>query len=369
MSMVDRKYFNFPNIFTKKRLIIIAIVLAGLGVGYYYFFANTKKIPLEIATVSRQEIRQSVSASGVLAGKSTNNLRFKSSGKLAYLNVKSGDIASKGAVIARLDTQDLNITLQQTWNTLRDKQAIVDKVHDDVKDHDKDETFTQKQSRTTAEVAKDNAFDEVKKAQRAFQDAIIFSPISGVVTKADIVPGQIVASSDIIAQIVDISEKYFDTDIDEADIGKISPVLVAEVTLDAYPGQTFYGNVDQILPVTKTTSSGAAVVTTRIKLLNFPDNFVAGLNGQASIIIDEKTDVLVIPQEALKSDNSVIIQNKNGRLEQKKVEIGISSDTDIEIISGLQEGEQVVKNPPAQINGNSSPNPLNRVLRMFRGGR
>jgi len=133
-----------------KKKIIILIVLLVIGIGGFLLFGNKKKPVLQFAKVKRQDIRSTVSSSGNLTGKNTANLHFKSSGKLAYINVKEGDPVKPGQVIAGLDTQDLNIQLQQAQNTLRDKQAIAQKAEDDVKDHSADESFAQKVTRTLA---------------------------------------------------------------------------------------------------------------------------------------------------------------------------------------------------------------------------
>lgn len=329
---------------SKKKVagLIVLIILAVIG---FNFFSPKKQAPLQFATVKKQDIKSVVSSSGSLTGKSVANLKFKSAGKLSYVNVKAGDWVKKYQSIAGLDTQDLAITLQQATNSLRDKQAIVDKALDDVKDHSKDESFAQRVTRTAAEVTRDNAFDSVKAAQRAFQDVEISSPIDGVVTQALIVSGQTVSGSDLIAQVVDISSIYFDTDVDEADISKISVGQTSEITLDAYGEKIFKGVVEQIIPQTKTTSSGATVVTVRIKLDQFPGNFINGLSGQSEIIISRAENVLIIPLEALGEDNMVILQNEKG---QQKVKVlpGIQSDTDVEIKMGLQEGDKIWLNYP-----------------------
>lgn len=351
-----------------KRKIIILITLIIVGIIGFNFFGQKKQAPLQFASVKKQDIKLTVSSSGTLTGKNAVNLKFKSSGKLSYISVKAGDKVTQGEAIAGLDTQDLAIALQQAQNTLRDKQAIVDKIHDDVKDHDKDESFTQKQTRTTAEVARDNAYDGVKAAQRAFQDAVITSPISGLITQVSLIPGQVVSASDTIAQVVDFTSIYFDTDIDEADIEKVSLGQKAEISLDAYSDKIFEGEVSEIIPQTKTTSSGATVISVRIKMDNFSVMPINGLSGQAAIIIEQTKNALTIPLEALRDDNSVVIQTGQA-LGTQKVTPGIKSDTDVEIEEGLQENETVLLNPPA--NGslqNRSQNPLNNVFRFFRFG-
>lgn len=331
---------------SRRKLIILAI-LAVAGIFFINLFLKPKQQTLQFAQVKRQNIRSTVSSSGILTGKNVVNLKFKSSGKLAYINVKAGDSVVSSQTIAGLDTKLLEINLQQASNIYRDKQATAEKVEDDVKNHSLDETFTQKATRTTAQTARDSAYDEVKAAQKALDDANLYSPIAGIIiTQAPFVSGQNVSASDLIAHVVDFSSIYFDTDIDEADVSKVTFGLPAEITLDAYGKEIFKGSVDQILPQTKTTSSGATVVTVRIKLENFPKNFVNGLSGEAQIITQTSPNVLTVPIEALRDDNTVLVQ-KGNKFESEKVQAGIQSDTDVEIKVGLTEKDQVLLNPPA----------------------
>lgn len=322
-----------------RKIIIGVIVLVVLGVIGWFLYPKPKANPTLYATAKKADIESVVSASGNLSGKNTANLKFKISGKLAYLNVSSGDKVTRGLVIAGLDTQDLSITLQQAQNTLRYKQANVEKVLDDVKNHSDDESFTQKQTRTLAEVERDNAYDSVKAAQRAFQDATLTSPIEGIITNVGPVVGQVVSSADVIATVSNSNEVYFDTDVDEADIGKVTLNQSAGVELDAYPDKVFEGTVAEIMSQTRTSSSGATTITVRIKLDKTGFTFVSGLNGQATIILEKASNVLVIPLEALRDNNTVLVGSKS-----VKVVPGIKSDTEVEIKSGLNEGEQVITN-------------------------
>lgn len=338
--------------------------------GFFILSGNRKAAPLQFDSVKKQDVREEIVGSGTLTGKNSTSLHFKTSGKLAYINVDVGGEVFQGQVIAGLDTEDLNIDLREAENTLRDKRAIVDKVHDDLKNVGASESYAQRQTRTTAEVAQDNAYEGFLSAQKALRDSVLYSPIPGVVTASLNIVGQIVSSSDVIVQVVDTSEIYFDTDIDEADIGKIKVELPAKITLDSYPDTSYKGSVAQIFPQTKTTSSGANVITVRIKLTTNPLNFVNGLGGEATIIIKSVENTLTIPQEALRDDNTVFIQTENG-LRLVKVTTGISSDTDVEITKGLQEKERILLNPPAVgITFNRNRSPLSGILRAVGlGGR
>lgn len=346
----------------RRYLIIGVIVLVALYLLFWPKSQNQEEI--QYAKVQRQDIATVVSASGILDGKNDVALHFNSGGKLAYLNFKQGDKINKGTQVAGLDVQALNISLQQAQNNLRTAQENVEKTIDDIHLNQygnggfgqvgsSQETETQKQTRTAVEATRDNAADSVKAAQRAFQDAVLYAPLSGVVIQANPVPGQNVTVADTIIQIADNSQIQFAADVDESDVSKIALNQPVNISLNAYPDQTFDGTVSEISPVTKTTSSGATVVTVKISLPTPPANFVVGLNGQADIKTKQEHNVLTVPLDALRDDNTVYIKDGSS-FKAVPVKTGLRSDSDVEITDGLQEGQSVVKNPEAV----KTPKPL-----------
>ncbi len=322
---------------------MLLVILAVVIIRSVVLGRGSKETP-QFTAVSREDIQEGVTASGVLVGVNNALLKFQSGGKLAYLGVKPGDRVKKGQVIARLDTQALGIALQQAQNNLRDKEAVIAKIYDDLKDAGVFETYAQRTLRTTAEVAKDNAYDTVRAAKRAFQDAVIISPLSGLVTDgANLIAGQNVTPADLVAQVSNFSDMVFETDVDEADIGKIKLDQNAEISLDSYSDKRFEGKVFQIMSIVKTTTSGASTITVKIKLKKSELLPIYGLNGSASIITSEKSSALVIPIEALIGENEVYVMRQ--KPEKVKVSTGIMSDTSVEILDGLAEGDRVVTNP------------------------
>lgn len=332
--------------FTKTRLLLLLLFVLIITGIYIYSQNNNKTAAIQFIEVKKQDLRSTVSASGVLTGKQTSDLKFLSSGKLSYINVELGDTVQNGQVVAGLDAQTLQIALQQARNTLVAKQAAAQKIEDEVKNHDTDESFEQKTKRTAAQTDSNNAYDGVKAAERNLQDAILVSPISGIVTQVNKSPGQSASLTDLIVQVVDQSKIFFDAEVDEADIDLIKEGQLAEVTLNSNPDKIYKGLVSQIYPNTKTTTSGATVVIVRIDLTGSGVRFINNLNGQATIITAEAKNVLSIPQEALKDENKVIVKNPNG-FSEVKTETGLHSESDVEIKSGLTEGQMVVKNPEA----------------------
>lgn len=328
---------------TKIILVVVLLVLVFLVLR-----GRNKPVVLDYATVTRDNIASQISASGSLSGKKAISLHFNMAGKLNYLPLSSGATVAKGQVIASLDTTQLNAAYQQALNNRRSTQATVDSIHDQLKDHSGDETFAQKATRTAAEAANDSAYDAVVSTQRALKDAVLVSPISGiVVARNNLSVGQNITPSDVIAQVVDFSEKDFEATIDEADIGQIHIGQDAEVTLNAYGDSVFKGKVVEIEPATQTDTTGAITVTVKIQLTDEGIQNIFGLNGNANVITASKSGVLLIPQDALIDETHVYVKLANGKPEKKQITTGIKSDVNVEVTSGLSEGEQVVTNPQA----------------------
>ena len=174
------------------------------------------------------------------------------------------------------------------------------------------------------------------------------------------------SASDIVTTISDNTSLFFDAEVDEADIGKLTLGQEVEVTLDSFPASTFAGEVSEIAGTTKVTSTNATIVLVRVSLSTKPERFISGLNGQASIIIKKAEGVLTVPVEALRQDNTVLVISRKG-LEVRQVEVGIRSGEEVEIKKGLEEGEKVVASPATAPSGRTSP--LGGVFRLFGGHR
>lgn len=354
-----KRFITIPHL-SKKLIFGIIIIVAILG--FILLNLNKKPEPISTIKVSKADIKETVSASGTLEGKEIANLKFKMSGKLAYLNIKDGDVVKAGQTIAGLDTQDLNIALRQAERDYEAKNAAAQNAEDQVKDSSSDETFDEKELRTKAQAAQNIAFDEIKAKQRAFQDAVITSPINGIVTETDVIAGQVVSPSDLIAQIVNEGNYYFEAEVDESDIGKISIGQKADISLNSYPDQTFSGIVEKISPQTKETDTGATIVTVQINLGKPNINFVSGINGQAEIIQKEALNTLVIPTEALINDSDIYIKNGDS-FTLRKVETGINNGSEVQITSGLSAGDNVATDPELVKKQLASNNSFNKIFR------
>jgi len=147
-----------------------------------------------------------------------------------------------------------------------------------------------------------------------------------------------------IFQIVDPNSLYFEANLDEEDINKVSVNQKAIVLLDAYPDESYETSVKSIAFASKETTTGTAYEVR----FDFPEEIIRqlrlSLNGTVEIILDEKENVLTLPFEAVdeRDEGDFIMVMENDKPIEREVKIGIQTDTEIEILSGLSESDQVI---------------------------
>lgn len=338
------------NGFKKRRpKVFWALVLILVIILFRQIFFKSEKINYQTATVTTGNLVETLSTTGTIKAEQYANLSFQSGGRLAFVNVKKGDVVKKGQAIAGLDSVILNASYQQALNNYRNYQASAESVLDSVKDNAGKETYAQKATRTAAEVARDNAYDSVKIAQSDLRNATIFAPFSGIMTEltpsfagANVTP----ATASYI--LVNLDSVYFDSEISETDLPKVKIGQKVNIKLDAYPDEVIEGKVENIGIVAFTSSTGGNAYSLRINLSNNKNQkYKVGMGGDVEIILATFNNIVKVPAQALVYENekNYIWIKENNRLKKREVIIGVSSDNETEIKSGIIDGEVVVSEP------------------------
>jgi HlyD family secretion protein len=182
------------------------------------------------------------------------------------------------------------------------------------------------------------------KAQLA--KTILKAPIPGIITKQDAKVGEVVTTNANVVSIISQNSFEIEINITETDIAKVKKGNTARITLDAYGSDVvFEGEVASIDPA-GTIIEGVATYKTKIYFNNGDERIRSGMTANVDILSASKENVIVIPQRAVfkkNGDKYVEILNKEGKLEERKIETGImGSEANVEIISGVLEGEKVV---------------------------
>lgn len=325
---------------TKRNAVILVVVL-GL-VGWWGFRSNAAKseVKVKTAVVTRGDVAQTIVATGKIAAGKQVTLNFPASGKLAYLNAHEGDMVSRGQVLAGLDLGDAQAAQTAAYYKYLAADANAKQVEDEVKGHDSGETFTQKNERVAAQTARDIAYDTWLSAQRAVRNANLVAPFAGVVTGVTVSSvGDTVGITDGVT-IVDPTSLYFASEIDESDIHYLSIGKSVEIKLDAYPSMEFDGQVSSIAFEATFSSSGATVYVVKMSVPAADlATFRIGMNGDVTMVVNQAQHVLLVPADAVVGDELTVVSG--GKMEKRKVTVGVSSDTQTEVAGDIKEGETV----------------------------
>ncbi len=323
---------------TPRRVIIFGlIILVGLISWRIWENKNKAKAAIKTVAVVRKDVISQLVASGKIVADRTATLNFPISGKLGFINVKADDTVKAFQTLAGMDVADLDTSISTAWYAYLAADAAAKKAEDEVKGHDADETFTQKNTRVAAQTTRDAAYDAWKSAVRAKRNSYLVAPFAGVVTNVSIsAAGDTIGVTDGIT-IIDPMSLRFLAEIDETDVGKIYLGQKVMLKLDAFADREISATVEHIAFSATTSDSGGTVYGVNIK----PNEIIisslrVGMNGSATMVLDKAVDVLALPIEAV-VDGEIIISGKV----KKKVVTGMASDVDVEIKSGLSEGEKV----------------------------
>jgi len=195
-------------------------------------------------------------------------------------------------------------------------------------------------------------------------ESIIRAPAGGIVLERKVDPGDPVVpltsfqEGTELATIADMRDLMFKGTVDEIDVGKLGIGAVARLKVGALPGAEVTGKLNRIAPQAK-EENGARLFEVEIEL--DPSSGVvlrAGYSANADLILQEKTDILLVPERLVLFEDDgaktfVEIPGAEPDAEPRKVEIvtGLSDGLNIEVVSGLAEGDKVVQRPPREILG------------------
>ncbi|OGO36730.1 MAG: hypothetical protein A2147_01185 [Chloroflexi bacterium RBG_16_57_8] len=182
-------------------------------------------------------------------------------------------------------------------------------------------------------------------AKKQVDDATVYAPFDGVVARVNVKEGDVVSPPVVIAEIVDPSSMQLEVQVDEIDVVGVSLGQKTLVEVDALPDLKIEGQVSfiNLLP---DLQSGVVVYATRIGFIT-PDGtgLRVGMSAGAEIIIAERTNVLIVPDRAIgrnERGQNVVIVMIGDQPQEKEIAVGISDGIQIEVLSGLQEGETIV---------------------------
>jgi membrane fusion protein, macrolide-specific efflux system len=358
----------------KLRTIIIVSIVSVLVIGaagYYGFSASAQEQPTaqapQTAAVTKCDVQQTVDAPGELDNTSETQLLMPVDGNLSEVSVQAGDHVSAGQALARLDDhakaeaqialKDAHEAYDKAANYLRYLQTVQKVPQTEtrlflrpVRDGWKYETKTRSFKGPAPEdwiieAANDLALKkaEYEDAQTTLDQMELKAPFSGVVTEVDAATDQVFHENDVLFKIIDPKALEVMANVTQEDYPLLQAGQSVEVYFDARPDVTVQGKVERIVP--KLIEGDSPTYDIFLSLDDVPDGLVDGMTADANVTIASRQDVLCLPRSVVHTsgDNSAMLQVWNGlKTETRQVTTGLRGDTSVEILSGLEEGEQVV---------------------------
>ncbi|HET8722798.1 MAG TPA: efflux RND transporter periplasmic adaptor subunit [Anaeromyxobacteraceae bacterium] len=328
---------------TKRRIVIVLAVLAVVAafVAWRWQSGDSKqKLQFETAKVEKGRIVAKVTASGVLSALVTVQVGSQVSGRIASLHADFNTPVKKGQVIARIDPQLFQAQVDQARANLMAAEGNLVKYRVQAADarrtaqRQKDLAARKLNAQAdvdTAVAAADAADAQVKagegtvaQARAALQSAevnlaytTIVSPTNGTVISRNVDVGQTVAASlqapTIFVIAEDLEKMQVDTNVAEADVGRLKAGMSATFTVDAYPGEVFRGSVRQIRNASQTVQN--VVTYDAVIDVDNPDlKLKPGMTANVTFVYAEKDDVLKVPNAALRfrPPPSMLAEGKGG---------------------------------------------------------
>lgn len=385
---------NIKNIALKHKKTSIVIILVLIFSGWKIFAGGNSSQPqYQTEQVEKGTLVTSVSASGSIATGGNLPITTAATGTVSTMYVKNGDTVIKGQKITDITLdQDSQQKQASAWssylqaqNSLNSAQSkinslqaalfkanqtfINDKGINNPTDQQKsDPVYIQENaSWLQAEADYKNQTGVINQAQSGLNNAwlsyqqinpTITSPSDGIVANLTIAEGSIISPQTTSSSnnnsgnslqklgVITIPQNNIQAivNLSEMDVAKVTPGKKVTLTLDAFPGKTFTGKV-LIINTNGQVSTGVTTYPATIVFDTSEKNIYTNMAVSANIIINIKNDVLLVSSGALQtqSDGSSTIRIlKNGQLNTVSVEVGDSSDTQTEIISGLNEGNTIV---------------------------
>ncbi len=336
----------------RKRIIggVIAICILGGG-GYYYVHTNDSAQTQQKYTTGRVEkgdVKTSISATGTINPVNYVDVSTNVAGKLEKVLVKENDHVTQGQVIAYIDTRQLQAQVDNA-------KAALDKARLDMNRYKAliDQNAVAAQTYDDAVTAYEQAQSTYDRVSADLSDATITAPMSGTVIGTPLKAGQTISTGIstqmIIATIADLSDLEIYLTVDETDIGNVKDGSKVEFTVDSKPGQTFTGYVSEIAKGTKgnmgVTSSSVVYYTVKVAIpADISQNFLPTMTARATILGDDIKNTLVVPLTALRTDKQgeYVYVIKDGQPVRTTVSTGVTGDTNVQILSGVSEGDEII---------------------------
>jgi len=290
----------------KLKIVITVLVLIAAGA---FFMINKTQSPTEGDVVEEinpflGNIQATIPTTGVIEPQNRLEIKPSISGRIEKILVREGDSVKKGDILA--------------WMSSTERAALLD-------------------------AALAQGEEAVKYWQDVYRASPLISPIDGEVIVRAVEPGQTVTSADPVLVLSD--RLIVSAQFDETDIGRVKKGQEAIITLDAYPEVKIMGLVDHIAYESQLVNN-VTIYDVDIAPEKVPSFFRSGMSVNVEVIENRRENILLIPVEAVRRNEQrayVLLKKfSESKLEERDIKVGLSDETNIEIVSGVSLKDMIV---------------------------
>ena len=384
---------------TKRNIIIGSIVFIVLAFVAYSFIKKDDAVVIVAKTIEakKENVTTMVTATGTIEPITQVEVGTQVSGVVEKIYVDYNTVVKEGQLLAELDKTNLRATYNQNkavYDNAVSQRNYLQTIYNRQKTLYENQVISKSDfddAEYNLQSAKGSVIERLadfQKAKTNLSYANIYSPIDGVVLSRAIDEGQTVAASfstpTLFTIAQDLKEMQVEADVDEADIGQVKDGQRVEFTVDAYIGETFNGVVTQVR-LDPTVTSNVVTYTVVIKAENEYLKLKPGLTATISIYTLELNDVLTAEAKAInfkpesatlttyntqhnlsestintdKKEKTLWVLDNNGAIVPKLVTLGASDGVNVQILSGVTEGEKLVYNLKAVAKSEAAPGGTN----------
>lgn len=298
-----------------------------IGLAATVAFAGCRKSPttamaIPTAPVERRDIVANAEATGTVEPVNIVEIKSKASGLITAMPVDIGTRVSAGQLLVQIDTRDVKNQYDQTVAAEKAAEASLSVAAAQKKRSDdlfKQEVITP-QEHETAALAYANAQAQLVKARtdvdlarQRLEDATVRAPVAGTIIAKPVSLGQVITSATsgptggtTILQMADLSKVRMRAMVNETDVGNVQPGQVATVVVDAFPDRRFQGVVEKVEPQAVVQQS-VTMFPVLVTLDNRDGKLLPGMNGEVTMTVQDKKNVLAIPADAVRAMKDVAI--------------------------------------------------------------
>jgi HlyD family secretion protein len=308
-----------------KKVVLIIGALAVVAAGVYFVRGRpdqkSSQRELPTAEAKRLDLEIVAEASGLLEPIRVVEVKSKASGEVLRVLVETGSKVAQGDLLTEIDPRDVQNVLTQAEADLESAQVRLKTVEAQRQRMEalratgvvtQQELETAVDAAATARASLVRAETNLQLARERRKDVTIRAPIAGTILERTIEPGLIIASATsnvsggtTLFKMADMAEMQVRAKIDETDIGKIHAGQEARVSLEAYPGRNFIGEVVKIEPQA-VVEQNVTLFPVLIRLKNPEGLLKPGMNAEVSIEIASREDVVTVPNTAVVSPREAV---------------------------------------------------------------